>query len=174
MKNDRHLYTPACLFVAAAVIALTARGLLAQARFDQFPNWGMAANQGILDDSSLSLVSFSDTGSAFIKSGISSATAQLRYPILPVGQVGVEQTDGSWCLGMQYRDTGAGARVIVTLKSIDHWGGQITTYATFDSDTEIATGENYDTFVNCRLKNPDGSNVVFFNTLGRAYLSMST
>jgi hypothetical protein len=153
--------------VAAAVVVLPSSRVIAQT----FSTWGMAGNQGILDDSSIGLVSFSDTGSVFIRSGISSATAQLRYPILPVGAVGEDQTGhGSWCLGVQFRDTGAGARVIATLKSVNHFGGIVTSYGSFDSDLGIATGDAYETSVNCRIADPaNGAGITFFNTLGRAW-----
>jgi hypothetical protein len=62
-------------FVAAAA-ALAPLHLHA----DSAQFWNAIGAVGIADESSASLISFSDTGSVTIRSSVVSGTAQLRYP----------------------------------------------------------------------------------------------
>jgi hypothetical protein len=133
--------------------------------------WSAIGATGIADESSTSLVSFSDTGSVSIKSSVASATAQLRYPVLPVGELAKDQStrpNASLCLDVDYRDTGAGSRVIVSLKSVDGEEGTVT-HLTFDSDSKPATGTDYLFDHVCGAVNSDGSEMFQYNTLARAY-----
>jgi hypothetical protein len=85
--------------------------------------------------------------------------------VLPVGEVANNHV---FCLDVNYRDTGAGSRVIVTLRSVD--GEEATnTHLTFDADAFPATGDQYLFNHVCGAKNSDGSDMFNFNTLARAY-----
>jgi hypothetical protein len=135
----------------------------------QFHFWSAIGAVGIVDESSTGLIEFSDTGSVFIKGGIASGTAQLRYPVLPVGELAKDLPAGNHlCLDVCYRDTGAGSRVIVSLKSVD--GEEPTnTHMTFDSDTRPPTGTSYLFDHVCGAVNSNGNEMFNYATLARAY-----
>jgi hypothetical protein len=152
-------------------VILGAATLLAQS--PQF--WGVIGAVGIVDDGSVGLVSFSDTGSVFIRTSIASATAQLRYPVQPVGEltkVKDGQAAGFFCLDVLYRDTGPASRVIVNLKSLD--GAAVITHLSFDSDRLPATGEAYVPTRNevCGPRNADGSTMTFFDFSRHYYVEV--
>jgi hypothetical protein len=105
--------------------------------------WSVVASTGIVDESSVSKVAFADAGSASFRSG-ATGTIQLRYPVIPSGELEKfkgGESDGFFCLDVIYRDTGAGSRVVVSLKSAD--GDTVMTHLTFDSDALPATGTAY-------------------------------
>src|SRR6185503_19977957 len=111
----------------------------------------------------------SDTGSVFIRSSIASVTAQLRYPVVPVGDLAnFHSGDNALCLDVDYRDTGAGSRVLVSLKSV---GGEepTVTHLTFDSNAFPATGSTYLFRHVCGPMNSDGNPMFRFDTFARAY-----
>jgi hypothetical protein len=149
-----------CLFSAVAFPAV----LIAQ----QPQSWSTVGSTGIPDESSGNLISFSDTGSVFIKSGIASATAQIRYPVSPAPVLPGVANPATFCLDVNYRDTGTGSRVIVSLRSVDGEEGT-NTHLTFDSDAFQPTGDQYLFNHVCGAKNSDGSDMFFFHTLARAF-----
>jgi hypothetical protein len=125
-RSTRWLFT----FVAAAA-ALAPLHLHA----DSAQFWNAIGAVGIADESSASLISVSDTGSVTIKSSVVSGTAQLRYPVYIIGNMtkDLSPIGDRWCLGMQYRDNGDHSQVIVTLKSVNTFTGQVVTHGTMDS-----------------------------------------
>jgi hypothetical protein len=157
-------------FLVIGAWAAAATPVLAQASCypdDPCQTWSVVGTGGIADESAAGLLSYSDTGSISFKSS-ASGTAQVRYPILPVGIVARAQTS-NFCLGFQFRDTGAGSRVVVALKSVNHWNGVVTTHRILDSDQMTQTGSAYETSVDCNLKNPDGSGMTQLDMLNRAW-----
>lgn len=153
-------------FVAGAVVA---GGIPLHADFSQY--WSSIGAVGIADESSTSLITRADTGAIFIKSGIASATAQLRYAVYPFGdmQKDLSRTGDRWCVGMAYRDTGATARVVATFKSVNFFMGEIVTHGVLDSDTLAPTGTAYDFVWNCTLVNKDRTPMTSFFSGGAAY-----
>jgi hypothetical protein len=133
----------ALAFPFSALVVLSLSSLTALASYPQ--TWAVIGAAGIADESSTSLISLSDTGSVSIKASVVSARAQLRYPIVPVGDMLKTRTEmaGQWALGVVYRDTGATARVIVTVKSVNLATGAVRTYATFDSNAVAEFGDQY-------------------------------
>src|SRR3954451_11394444 len=99
--------------------------------------WSVIGATGIADESSMSTVSFSDTGSASIKSSVSSADVKLRYPITG-GPSHVDVFDAVPCMLVSFRDTGSTARVLVSFRALNRATGDITTFGTFDSDASGA------------------------------------
>jgi hypothetical protein len=155
----------AMVFLISASVAPDV--LVAQASGPHF--WSVVGSTGIADESSTGLISFSDTGSVSIRSSIASGTAQLRYPVLPVGELAnFHSGDNAFCLDVDYRDTGAGSRVIVSLKSVD--GEEPTvTHLTFDSNAFPSMGTAYGFNHVCGPVNSDGNEMFTFQTLARAY-----
>ncbi len=143
-----------------------------RADFDQY--WNAIGAAGIADESSTSLVSFNDTGSVSIKSSVNTATAQLRYPVHPIGVMtrDLSSTGDRWCLGMQYRDTGSTSRVIVSLKAvtffIDVALPPVQTLGTLDSKVYGDTGTDYRWVLNCDLTG-GGVPITSFFTSNMAY-----
>ena len=130
-------------FVAVVMLCSGSR---ARADFDQY--WNAVGATGIMDESSRSLVTFADTGSVVISSSVPTGTAQLRYPVHPIGVMTTDLTNGNrWCLGMQYRDTGPTSRVVVSLKAvaffIDIREPLVVTLGTLDSKVYGDTGTDY-------------------------------
>ncbi|MCU1384491.1 MAG: hypothetical protein JWL71_3188 [Acidobacteria bacterium] len=152
-------------FCFAAVFAAGA------AASDATQYWSVTGSTGIVDEGSASLVSFSDTGSATIRNGVSSGTVQLRFPVLPVGELArnVDYKTAHWCLGMLYRDDGAHARVVVTLKSVNVTTGVTTVHGSVDSDASSTTGAAYTNLTLCRLTNGDGTTMTSFFSGESAY-----
>ena len=129
--------------------------------------WSVVASTGIADESSASKVSFADAGSASFRSG-ATGTIQLRYPVIPSGELEKfkgGESEGFFCLDVIYRDTGAGSRVVVSLKSAD--GDTVTTHLAFDSDALPATGTAYDS--NANVGEPICGPPMAFFTDSRAY-----
>lgn len=144
-----------------------------RADFDQY--WNAVGATGIVDESSMSLVSFSDTGSVSIKSNVSSGTAQLRYQVHPIGVMtkDLSSTGDRWCLGMQYRDTGPTSRVIVSLRTvtffIDIALPSVEQLGALDSKVYGDTGTDYQWVLNCGLTRGDGRPLTTFTTSNVAY-----
>ena len=161
-RRTRLVFT---LVASAAVLAPS------HLRADAAQFWNAIGAVGIADESSASLISFSDTGSVTVRSSVVSGTAQLRYPVYIVGNMAKDLSpiNDRWCLGMQYRDNGDHAQVIVALKSVNHFTGEVVTYGTIDSKTMPDTGTAYQTTFNCTLTNRDGTPLQNFTSGGVAY-----
>jgi hypothetical protein len=158
-----------CAFSGATFLILTIAPLHASFR----QTWTAVATTCVPDDGSATLLSYSDTGSVFIKSGVSSATAQLRCPVYPIGDMvnTADEEGGAWALRVILRDTdgtGKTARVIVSLKSVNVSTGAITTYATVDSATFGSASDQY-VVAEQMLLNPDRSRMESFFTYSEAY-----
>src|SRR5947208_2440182 len=117
MVKAGHILALACLITAT----LTAQGGF----------WSVAGFTGVVDESSLSSYVFNDTGSATIKSGVSSGIVKLRYPVLG-GPASTPGGDTAFCIRFSLRDTGASARVIATLKALRVSDGAQVTLSTYD------------------------------------------
>ena len=117
--------------------------------------WTQLANTGEVDEADLSIFQFHDTGSVAIKSGLSSATLDIRYSISATGHYGYQGTppeEGPTpCeqLKASLRDTGAGARVIVRLKEMYIGSGAMRTLAEIDSDRDALVSTNYIHYQDC-------------------------
>jgi len=161
-RRTRLLFT----FVAAAA-ALAPLHLHA----DTAQFWNAIGAVGIADESSASLISFSDTGSVTIKSSVASGTAQLRYPVYIIGNMtkDLSPVGDRWCFVMQFRDNGDHSQVIAALKSVNTFTGQVVTHGTIDSKTFGDTGTAYETTSNCVLVDADGSPLMNFTSGNNAY-----
>jgi len=157
-------------FCLSAVAALSLAVTPVSASFRQ--TWSAIGTVGIADAANEAVLTRSDTGSVFIKSSVASATAHLRYPVVPVGDMTqtTEEVGGAFGLRVLMRDTGSTARVVVSLKSVNVYTGAITTYATLDSDKEPESGTGTQYFKAERpLSNPDGTLMSSFFTYSEAY-----
>jgi hypothetical protein len=96
----------------------------------------MPGNAGIVDESNVSMVSFSGTGSASIRSSVPRGIVKLRYPITG-GPENVESIgfDPTACGKFLIRDNGPAAKIIVRLQRIQFSTGQLQTLGTIDSET---------------------------------------
>jgi hypothetical protein len=154
-------------FTVAGVCAMVAQPYA----FDQ--TWSAIGSVGILDPSSAGTVAFSDTGSVFIKSSISSATAHLRYPVTAVGELeksASETTGGTmFCLRLAVRDTGSGSRVLVSLKSVGLASGQVLTHGTFDTDAAGLASTAYTLVDFCHLGDGHGGPLTDFFSASQSY-----
>ena len=161
-RRTRLVFT---LLASAAALA----PLHLHADFAQF--WSAIGAVGIADESSTSLISFSDTGSVTMKSSVASGTAQLRYPVYIVGNMtkDLSPINDRWCLGMQYRDNGDHSQVIAALKSVNTSTGAVVSYGTLDSKIYGDTGTAYQTRFNCVLANSDGTPLSSFFSGDTAY-----
>jgi hypothetical protein len=157
-----------CAFSAIAVLSVAIVPLRASFR----QTWSAIAATCTADEGSAGLLTYSDTGSVFIKSSVTSATAQLRCPVYPVGDMlkTSEEVGGAWALRAILRDTDSGgnSRVVVSLKSVNVATGAITTYATIDSAQFQSAGDQY-LDVERPLHNADGTLMDSFFTYSEAY-----
>ena len=105
--------------------------------------WSTIGAAGIVDEASVGKVLMHDTGSATLRSGFI-GTAQIRYPIPYKIDMTGENPDGGerplWNVHMLVRDTGRNARVVVTLLRVDEHSGEVTTIATWNSNTDQGFG----------------------------------
>jgi hypothetical protein len=94
------------------------------------------ASTGAVDERSKEIISFNG-GIAELRPTGSKAVANIRYNVLPVGNL-IQPISEPCCesraLMVRYRDNGSGARVTVSLKRYNVHTGQVTTLLTFDSD----------------------------------------
>jgi len=136
-------------------------------------SWSAIGAVGIADESSVGLISFSDTGSVSIRSSVATGTAQLRYPVVAVGELEqpASATNGGtvFCFRLAVRDTGPGARVLVTLKSLVLTSGEVLTHGTFDSDAAGLASADYNTIDFCHLTDGRGGELTDFFSAGESY-----
>jgi hypothetical protein len=94
--------------------------------------WTTSGVTGIVDEADAQMHSFNSTGSVSIKSSISSGTLDIRFPVNALGPLGLSE-----CVMMRarLRDTGAGARVLVSLIALDITTGERSSLGQIDSDT---------------------------------------
>ena len=163
-----HRHKAAVGFSLSAIAVLSFATVPVGASFRQ--TWSAIGTVGIADAASDALLTRSDTGSVFIKSSVASATVHLRYPVVPVGDMTktTDEEGGAWGLRVVMRDTGATARVVVSLKSVNVSTGAVTTYATIDSNLNPDFGTQYFTGEQM-LMNPDGTIMSSFFTYTEAY-----
>lgn len=103
---------------------------------------------------------------------MASGTAQLRYPVYIIGNMtkDLSPVGDRWCLVMQYRDNGDHSQVIVTLKSVNTFTGQVVTHGTLDSKVFSGdTGTAYLAASKCVLTDEHGAPLMNFHSGGSAY-----
>jgi hypothetical protein len=156
------------LFSALSVLAMTTPHAVASER----QSWSTIAAACTADDGSIGLLSYSDTGSVFIRSSVASATAQIRCPVNSVGDMlkSTQELGLAFVLHATIRDTdgpGSTSRVIVSLRSVNQVTGEVQTYATINSGGAGASDQYFP--LEQHLDNPDGSPFTSFSQGGLAY-----
>ena len=105
--------------------------------------WTAGASSGVIDENDLGKIALNNDGSATIRSTISSTSAKIRFNITDVpGVEPILDSSRLPALFLTYRDNGAGAQVIATLKRV-HIGqsvaggtlGTVDVLATINSDS---------------------------------------
>lgn len=142
------------------LVAAFVAGLAAAASAQQSNIWTQLGNTGSVDEADASVYVFHNTGSVAIKSGVSKATLDIRYSIAANGYYGYQgpaiDDPENWegptpCVQLRasLRDTGPGARVIVTLKQMDIFSGEITALGRIDSDVYNLPSTDYIVYTEC-------------------------
>jgi hypothetical protein len=155
-------------FISAVVLLACAPAVSAQAI------WTASGVTGIVDEADTHLHSFNSTGSVSIKSSISGGTLDIRFPINALGPLGLSE-----CVMMRarLRDTGAGARVLVSLIALDITTGKRSVLGQIDSNNVTPPGDptQYELYRTCL--NVDSSlpfDFVFFTYYVEAQLIKTT
>ncbi|MEN3339097.1 MAG: hypothetical protein V7647_2773 [Acidobacteriota bacterium] len=120
--------------IAAVFVLGSAAGAAAQTPADI---WSAAGVTGSIDEADLSMHQFNSTGSVSIKSSVAGGTLDIRFPVQTMTN---HLAPAGACTELRavLRDTGAGARVIVSLMQLgirSGFEGQLTRLGQIDSDT---------------------------------------
>jgi hypothetical protein len=108
--------------------------------------WTHAGSAGAVDESSSGQIRLVQGEATLQPSAPDVATAIVRFNVVALDGLFVPPSPTSWpAMGIRYRDNGAGARVIATLKSYDYTTGITTKVLVFDSDRYPPTGAAYQT-----------------------------
>jgi hypothetical protein len=128
--------------------------------------WSAAGVTGVVDEANLNIHTFNSTGSVSIKSSVSAATLDIRYPVQTVPDLLAPQPGDCAEMRVNLRDTGPGARVIVRLMALSIFPGsgtRLTTLAAIDSDTRPPDGDatQYRSYKTCLNDPSPGSEFIF-------------
>src|SRR4051812_36666351 len=145
--------------------------------------WSAAAVTGTVDEAGLNIYQFNSTGSASIKSSVSSGTLDLRFPVQTLPDLLMPQQGDCPELRVNLRDTGAGARVVVRLMALSIFPGSgtaLTSLGVIDSNATAMSGDptQYRTYRTCLNTPSPGSEFLidraFFAYYVDAELTKST